>query len=409
MPTSTDILIIGAGAAGLHAGFLLHQQGIDFRILEAASQYGGRLGKIEGFADFPLDTGAQWLHGKKSLVGKLIKSTGTTITRDKSKERYWFEGRLKKKTPVDLWGMFEEADLPDVSYAEYARQVGLSPAYSHILQAVAGDFGASPESISAYWKIKEEEAWSSGGKDYKFARTYFDLIDEQWAQPILEQLILNTPVTSIDYRGEKIQVTDSHGGQWEAKQVLITVPITILKAGDIAFSPALPMDKILAFQHLGMEAGMKVFLKFSERFYHDAVIGGEQCAAYADETVGKTGQDQVLLAFIMGKQAQRLSDIGSEEKIVAVLLQELDEMYEGKASSLFQEARVIDWTRHPYIRGAYSYSTVGMGTARAVAAQAVNGKLFFAGEAMALNGHHQTVHGAAESAAREVNRMLQLA
>ncbi|MFK7921906.1 MAG: FAD-dependent oxidoreductase, partial [Bacteroidia bacterium] len=61
----------------------------------------------------------------------------------------------------------------------------------------------------------------------------------------------------------------------------------------------------------------------------------------------------------------------------------------------------------PFIRGAYSYSTVGIGKSRSIAAQSVDDKLFFAGEAMNLNGHHQTVHGAAETGLGAVRQILE--
>ena len=67
---------------------------------------------------------------------------------------------------------------------------------------------------------------------------------------------------------------------------------------------------------------------------------------------------------------------------------------------------VFDYTSKPFIKGAYSYSTVGMGNAREIAAQSVDNKLFFAGEAMNVTGHHQTVHGAIESGYKAVIDIL---
>jgi monoamine oxidase len=81
-------------------------------------------------------------------------------------------------------------------------------------------------------------------------------------------------------------------------------------------------------------------------------------------------------------------------------------MYNGQASASFIGSHVQNWTTHPFIRGAYSYSTIGMENARKVAAQTVEKKLFFAGEAMNLNGHHQTVHGALESGYKAVIDIL---
>jgi lysine-specific histone demethylase 1B len=88
------VIIIGAGAAGLYAAYMLKSKGIDFQLLEASSTYGGRLGKLTGFANFPIDTGAQWLHGKNSILGDLIKKSKTNITLDDSETRYWFNNQL---------------------------------------------------------------------------------------------------------------------------------------------------------------------------------------------------------------------------------------------------------------------------------------------------------------------------
>jgi peroxiredoxin len=134
--------------------------------------------------------------------------------------------------------------------------------------------------------------------------------------------------------------------------------------------------------------------------YEDFVLGGSICAAYADDTVGKTTNDNVLLAFIMGEQAAYLSGLGSDAAIIQALLAELDLMYNNQASLNFLNGVVFDWTKEPYIKGAYGFSTINMGDTRKIAAQPIDNKLFFAGEAMNINGHHQTVHGAVRLAPR---------
>lgn len=155
-----------------------------------------------------------------------------------------------------------------------------------------------------------------------------------------------------------------------------------------------------------MDAGMKVFLKFSTKFFNQNIIGGSICAAYADDSIGKSKDDNILLAFIMGEQAEYLTSLGSDAAITNALLQELDAMYAGQATALFISSHVQNWTTNPFVRGAYSYSTIGMGDARNTATQSINKKLYFAGEAMNLNSHHQTVHGAIETGYREVINIL---
>jgi len=399
------VLIIGAGAAGLYAAYVLKSRGIKYQILEAAPTYGGRLGQLTGFANYPIDTGAQWLHGKNNLFGDMIQQSGTKITLDDTDLTYWYNNQLVATVPQKI-DVFEGDDLPDISYKEYAIQKGLDDSYNNIVENIAGDQGADASLLSVYYNNLEEENWNSGDDDFKFEATYFDFLDKQVASHVKDNIQLNTPIAKIDSTQSTIVVTDTNGGTYTADKVIITVPISILKLGEIEFIPALPAEKTTAFSKIGMGAGMKVFLKFTNTFFDQNIVGGAICAAYADEQIGKSVNDHVLLAFIMGEQAEYLTSLGNDAAITTALLQELDTMYNGQATAAFVSSHVENWTTHPYIKGAYSYSTVGMGNARTVAAQSIDDKLFFAGEAMNLNGHHQTVFGAAESGYREVINIL---
>jgi lysine-specific histone demethylase 1B len=399
------VIIIGAGAAGLYAAYILKSKGIDFQLLEASSTYGGRLGKLTGFANFPIDTGAQWLHGKNSILGDLIKKSKTNITLDDSETRYWFNNQLVNSLPQET-DIFEGDDLPDISFEDYALQNGLGNEYKYIVENIAGDQGAAASRLSVYGNNKDEEHWSAGDDDFKFEETFFDLIDTQIANQVKDYILLNTVVSKIDYSQSTILITDSNNNTFNADKVIITVPIPILKSADIQFTPALPDEKTAAFAKIGMDAGMKVFLKFSNKFFDQNIIGGSVCAAYADDSIGKAQNDNILLAFIMGEQAEYLTSLGSDAAITNALIQELDIMYNGQASASFIASHVENWTTNPYIKGAYSYSTIGMGDARKIASQALSEKLYFAGEAMNTNGHHQTVHGAVETGYREVINIL---
>ena len=399
------VIIIGAGAAGLYAAYILKSKGIDFQILEASSKYGGRLGKLTGFANFPIDTGAQWLHGKNSILGDLITKSNTTITLDDSETKYWFNNQLVNSLPQNT-DIFEGDNLPDISYKDYALQKGLGNEYKYIVENIAGDQGAAASRLSVFGNNQDEENWISGDDDFKFQETFFDLFDKQIASEVKDKILLNTIVSKIDYSQSEIIITASNNRLFNADKVIITVPIPILKSGDIEFIPALQNEKTNAFSKIGMDAGMKVFLKFSNKFFDQNIIGGAICAAYADDSIGKAQSDNILLAFIMGDQAAYLTALANDTAITNALLQELDLMYNGQATTSFIASHVENWTTNPFVKGAYSYSTVGMGDARKIATQAISKKLYFAGEAMNINGHHQTVHGAVETGYREVMNIL---
>jgi len=402
------VLIIGAGAAGLYAGYILQSRGIDFQILEASDRVGGRLGKLEGFADYPLDLGAQWLHGRNSILGDLAQQTNTKFSLDNSDAKYWFKNELISELPENIDAIFEEQDgLPDISFKDHAIDKGFGNEYNFIVENLAGDQGAAASKLSVAENIREEEEWSSGDDDFKFRETFFDLINSHIVPKVIGKVSLSTVVAKVDYSGATATITDSTGNIFTGDKVIVAVPLPILQDGDIDFVPALPGEKTSAFNKIGFGAGMKVFLKFSEAFYEGNIIGGEICAAYADETEGKQGNDHVLLAFVMGEQAEYLTGLGTNEAIVNALLDELDGIYNGAASQNYLDAHVQDWTTEPFVRGAYSYASIGIGDARKTAAASIDDKLFFAGEAMNLNGHHQTVHGAVETGYREVINILE--
>jgi lysine-specific histone demethylase 1B len=154
-----------------------------------------------------------------------------------------------------------------------------------------------------------------------------------------------------------------------------------------------------------MGPGLKVFIKFKEQFYPDNIYGGNICAAFYNDSTGKKTKDHVLIAFVMGNQAKTLCELNDDE-IIKLLLADLDNIFSGLASVNYLNHEVINFKKKPFIRGAYSFSTQGMGNAREIAAESISKKLFFAGEAMNLNGNHQTVHGALESSKIAIEEMF---
>ena len=400
------VIIIGAGAAGMYAGYVLKSKGIDFSILEASSKLGGRLKKIESFADFPIDLGAEWLHGNNSILSDLATQSVAGPWNDDSKTKYWFSNQLITKLPRNIAKEIESGSPADISIKAYAEQLGFGAEYNQILENLAGDVGTSASRLSASEVIRESDKWICGGANYKFKSTFYDFINDNIAAKVKDNIEFNTVVSKIDYSSDKVILYDKSGKSFKADKVIISVPITILKDGDIKFTPSLPNEKTEAFGKIGMDFGMKVYMKFSSKFYDDNISGGSLCAAYADEAYKRSSKNAILLGFVMGEQAEYLSNLGNDTAIINALLGELDSMYNGQATAKFVDAVVQDWGKEPYIRGAYSYSSIGIGNARNIAAQSVDSKLFFAGEALNTNGHFQTVHGAVETGYREVVNIL---
>jgi protoporphyrinogen oxidase len=94
------VTVVGAGAAGLYAAHLLYQQGVEVEILEAATQPGGRIRSLQSFAGFPIELGAEELHGANSTWYQLIQQTGFSLTKDETTDYYYYKNSLQKLSDI---------------------------------------------------------------------------------------------------------------------------------------------------------------------------------------------------------------------------------------------------------------------------------------------------------------------
>jgi len=249
----------------------------------------------------------------------------------------------------------------------------------------------------------------SGSRDDKFiASTWFDVFDELVTPKLKKQIKFNTEVTKIDYSNDKIAVTTANDTSVKYDKVLLTVPITVLQKGAIEFTPALPAVKMTQIRKERMTPGLKVFLKFSKKFYPD-LLAPKKCSnlllanhLYYDAALHKKSKNNVLGLIAEGDAAMLYLQQKDRQALVAYVVRELDEIFEEKASKYLQKSYIQNWTAEPYIAGTYSH---GHGDAKVLAAP-VNNKLFFAGEAMNTNGSTIVVHGACESAYAAVDQIL---
>lgn len=352
------VLVIGAGAAGITAGHILNEAGIDFEIVEASSIHGGRVKKLEGFADFPIDIGGEWLH-------KWIKARPPVLDTLMGNAELDFPTFKDKPNSISVW---KNGELKDLNWMRF-----LSP------------------------------------DDYKFINsTWFDFLDYLVTPAIKEKIRYNAPVTSIDYTDEKVSVMTGIGEQYLADKVLITVPLKILQNGSISFTPELPPAQIAAIMKEQMPSGLKVFIEFSERFYPDMLVFGslsdisEAKHTYYDAAKGKNSTHNVLGLFAIGEPSQRYLSMKTDKAIGEYILKELDEIFEGKASKTYLKHEVQNWSDEPFIQGSYSQRK---GDPKKMAMPVAN-KVYFAGEAMNIKGHTIAIHGACESSYLALNEML---
>ena len=346
------VLIIGAGAAGLFAGYELARQGIDFEIIEATSVYGGRVKQLNGFADFPVSLGAEWIHSDEPLkfLNELVDDPKNPVNVDVIP----FDPRNTAE-----WDGTELISLP----------------------------------------FSDDEAL-----EYKFKRTsWHGFLTRYIAPHIQDKIIYNSPVSSIDYSGERVYVV-TPDKTFEGDRVLVTVSMGVLKANLIEFEPALPQKKINAIANYKFMPGLKAFIKFSQRFYHDAVYYDTEDTdekLFFDIAFRKDSQDHVYSFFFVGENAGEYTDLPDNNAIFEKVMAQLDLIYEGKASQYYEKHYVQNWSKAPYTLGAYTDDDSSQ--RRKAVFEPLDNKVFFAGEALSSDS---TVDGAAMSALSALEKLL---
>jgi monoamine oxidase len=414
------VVVVGAGAAGLYAAYLLHKRGADVTILEAGSVYGGRVRPLTGFSDFTVELGAEEIHGQRTVWYDLVRNSGAQFADDDGQEDYiHLDGELKAmsdaEADTDLKKITAIADEPgnysggDITTEQYLLQQGVPQRVMHYGNAVLGnEFGTSADRISMKGIADGDKAWTAGNRNILVRDKSFLSILESVVEPILSKVRLNTQVVTIS-SGNQLTLTDQNGTTYTADKVIIAVPLTVLRDGDITFSPPLSASRTNAFSRIGMGAGMKVILQFTNRFWPD-----KTGSIYSDGVVpeywatgegGRSTAKNLLTAFVHGAKAEYL--IAQGNNLVNLIVQDLDNLFgAGVASGALQNSVVMNWTAEPFIRGTYSYPVPGGDGAREEIAKPINNNIFFAGEATHTAGHFGTLHGALETGFRAAAELL---
>ena len=362
VPTNFNgtVLIIGAGAAGMAAGYLLAQKGIDYQILEASPTHGGRMKQTTSFVDFPISLGAEWLHVAESELGHIVNNPTTQITTK-------FQGYQAQ----DQIGYYENGNL---TYASLSAEFG-------------NDF-----------------------IDQKFINsTWFDFFEQYIVPSIRSKIQVNTQIVSIDYQGDQVIATDSNGQSYETDKIIITVPLKILQDGDITFSPQLPAAHRNAMQNAPVWGGLKVFLEFSERFYPpyltfpDSETNAGQ-RIYYDAAYGQNSASNVLGLVALGAQATLYQE-GTSTVQRDYILNELDTVFNGLASQTYRQHIVQNWDKEPFIRSAYLADVASSSISNNLS-ESIDQKVYFAGEAYTKADDWGGVHNAAQSARDAINELV---
>lgn len=417
-------LVIGAGFAGLAAAKQLQAGGYDVVVLEARNRLGGRIWTTSTWSDIPTDLGASWIHG---VTGNPITELANTVKAPRLVTSY--DRSISYGTDGDELTTAQEARLEDlrskikaglaraqnattdVTVRAAVNALNLNPtndtATARMINFIlAGDleaeYAGSVDALSAQWFDAAEEY---DGDDALFPQGYSALIN-YLAQNLTIQL--GQVVTSIQWGQSPVKVTTT-SSEFKVDHVVVTVPLGVLKAGSISFSPALPAAKQEAIAGLGVGVLNKCFLRFSTAFWPADVDWMEYVPATHGAwpqwvSLKRVANLPVLLGFSAADQARALES-QTDAQIIESAMQTLRTIF-GSSIPSPVGAQISRWASDPYALGSYSFNPLGAKPIlRSNLALGESGRLYFAGEACSAE-YFSTTHGAYLSGIAAAQRLM---
>jgi monoamine oxidase len=434
---ATEVLIIGAGAAGLAAACDLSAAGLSVLVVEARSRIGGRIfTQHEADESLPIELGAEFIHGKSPELFSIIKKADLKFEEVTASHWFFDNGHLAKSR--DFWSAVEQlmsemkGEVTDQSFKTYLTSRNVRAGVKAMASAyVEGFHAAQPDKVGIHGLTEANEASDliDGHRAFRLLDGYASvaevLMDEACKRGA--EFRLNTTVTELRWAKNKVEALcqPTDGAALSAHKALITIPLSVLKLeraeiGTIKFAPSLPQWKLNAIRSLEMGSALRIVCRFTHRFWEDLELPGAEredlkqlgfihCpdAPLATWWTTLPEHEPILVGWAGGPKAQHLLSF-SDAEVESRALESLSRIFgvnENLLRTFLAQSYFHNWQTDPLSRGAYSYAPVNGVEYQLNLAKQVDATLFFAGEATSL-GHFGTVHGAVQSGKRAAREIL---
>jgi monoamine oxidase len=427
-----DVVVIGAGVAGLGAAAELRRLGADVVVLEARTRAGGRIHTLRGDGwPAPVEEGAEFVHGRDRALLRLLKRARAHA--DEHDDRHWLVdkgGTLRDGQAVWEAGLplMEDDGAGERSMAaklRAARRGGVAAdACDFALAYVEGFHAAAPARASARAIAEQQEAADEAhGDELRRVREGYDTIAARLVADVGDERIrLGAVVDRVRWRRGRV-VVDARAAldgkplpSVSARAAIVTLPLSLLQRRAVAFTPPLPPPKRAAIAQLAMGDVVKVALRFREPWWqaHEQRLGSSLSFVHERRAPVPTWwrplpfAAPMLIGWAGGPAAARLRGrpAGAIARTAIASLARTLRTPPSRLRALVQAWHVVDWSRDPFAAGAYSWVPVGASGAQAALGAPVDGTLFFAGEAANADGQSGTVHGALATGLRAADEIL---
>ncbi len=426
-----DVLVVGAGIAGLVCARTLVDRGLRICLVEATHRVGGRI-LTERVGEQVLELGAEFVHGRPPELLALIAEAGLTVS-ERTGSQLSFEDNRLTDNSTSRDGMFDPLEQlrsssgPDLSFRDFLAQSSFA-ADADLCEAAVGyveGFNAADASeISAKsLGIQQAAEASIDGERLGHIAEGYDRLPRFLADRLHAAgatLLLETPVAAIHWGTGRVALETS-AGELTAAQAVLTLPLGVLRAGSVRIVPE-PRSILDAAVRMRMGPVCRFSLLFRERFWqtlppHSGLsqqslndlsflfdfgeLPSVWWSAHPEETRALTGWvGGPRTASLLHKTPDELADLGCRA------LARIFALPEPQLRSQLQSCHTHDWSADPNFQGSYSYVAVGGAEASARMAAPVEHTLYFAGEHTDTTGHWGTVHGALRSGLRAASQIL---
>ena len=420
---TSDVVVVGAGVAGLAAARELARAGVHARVLEARDRIGGRiLTKRLPDLPVPIELGAEFVHGSAPEIWDVIRSAGLETLEVPERHDLVRDGGLTPAPPLEppLAALIDRAEsvASDRSVAEVLRTLTCTPDEAALLRGYVEGFHAiDAERGSAMVFARVEQGQGSGATAASRLPGGYDGIVRHLAAEVVG-IQLDCPVERIRWSPGAVTLDAGGKALTSVRAAVVTVPAAVLAAASgPRFDPPLPDAKIEALGLIAAGQAVRVILQFRRRWWEKAPgagrsadpvsfihLPGAPIPVWWTQAPADTPR---LVGWAGGPAAVRLSGLRAAE-VFETALATLAAAFAFDRDDLrtqLVDAWTHDWSADPWALATYSYPVVGGAEAPGELARPVEETLFFAGEATHAGGEHASVHGAIATgfrAAREV-------
>ena len=434
-----DVIVVGAGLAGLNAALLLREQGLDVLVVEASGRTGGRVYTLDdqphrpdaGGSEFSLVSYARILDRIEKLGLKQVPWRGagvefayhvngqTVAAADwPTSPANLTAGSARSVPPPFLAGFYLPRPTPlattagwlepdaiayDIPYGDYLRSAGADPEAIRLAEA-RGNSDTINE-MSTLFKMRSAKfTEASGGLDQlRNLEGGMSRLTDGMAGLIQRPIVLNTPVTRMETMAGGVELTDATGKIWRAGYAVCTVPLTLLRTMDIV--PALPPTQDAAVQETPYDDHVEVYFDVLEPFWE---VDGLPPSLWTDSELGlvlhlaDADTNGCLWLAIAGPASRGIRGL-DDATIMARIGAELERVRPSTAGRI-KPMTVHNWSAYPWTRGHVAYRAPGQIAAFGNAGALPHGRIHFAGEhtAAAAVG----MEGAMESGERAAVEIL---